>query len=532
MTIPRTGHESQRRVIDFLSSSATHDGATVQKISTHGAYVFLVGDRAYKLKRAVKFPFMDFSTSEKRRAVLETELALNRPSAPNLYIEVRAIRALPNGRLSFDGTGPVEDWVLVMQRFDQDALLDSMARREMLSNEIIDALADTVVAAHRSAPAIKRDEGTYFQTIATDNIVALKQSAVNQAAIATLERHTRDACAALQNHLNIRARDGFIRHCHGDLHLRNVVVLNGRPVLFDALEFDPALASGDVYYDLAFLLMDLDHRGLRILANRLLNRYAMLTDDLEGLCALPLFLATRAAVRAKVAALSRAGTDRDDDGELRSRDAQNYVDLANDYLPADSPRLIAIGGLSGTGKSTVAQCLAPHIGPTLGALVFRSDVLRKQMQDVPETVRLPAAAYMEGVTASVYQTLFDKAERALIAGQTTIVDAVFATAAQREAIERVATSRRVPFFGLWLEASLDLRKDRIAHRKNDASDATVEVVELQERYDLGEITWRKVPVVGSVADVARKISAMIHPGRAAKPSTPSQSNHGSALPQA
>ncbi|MBY0508600.1 MAG: AAA family ATPase [Rhodospirillaceae bacterium] len=502
-----TETESQTEAIVFLSDPSTHGGMPVERISTHGAHVFLAGDLAYKLKRAVKLPFMDFSTIENRHAVLDAELRINRTTAPGIYIEVRPICRAEGGALGFGGDGTVLDWVLVMRRFDQDDLLDRMACRGALDAPIMGALAEEIAAMHRRAPVISRPEGEVFTKTALDNIPALRDAPVDQGLVDKLEGLLQAGCAEHKRYLDNRAAGGFVRRCHGDLHLRNIVLLDGRPAPFDALEFDDGLATGDVFYDLAFLLMDIDHRGLRWLANGVLNRYVGLTDDIEGVRALPLFLAVRAAIRAKVTVISAAVSGGDRSSLLR--DASSYLELAVGYLPSRAPVLAAIGGLSGTGKSRVAAALAPKLGQCPGALVFRSDVFRKRLHGVEETVRLPPEAYTEQATGRVYSALLDAAGRCVRARHPAIIDAVFSKPAERAAVEDLAKRHGVKFIGLWLETGLEVRKARVAARSKDASDADTAIVERQETYQVGQVTWHTVDANGSIERTRNQVAAIL-----------------------
>jgi predicted kinase len=301
-----------------------------------------------------------------------------------------------------------------------------------------------------------------------------------------------------------RASGGFVRHCHGDLHLRNIVAIDGSPVLFDALEFDDRLATIDVLYDLAFLLMDLGKRGLRPHANALLNAYLDAkgeTGNLVGLAALPLFLSMRAAVRAKVEFL-RANMAAPDRAASAREEARAYFDLAHDFLAPAAPRLVAIGGLSGSGKSEVARAIAPRIGAFPGAMHVRSDVERKRMFGLGQLERLPPEAYALEVTEQVYAACRKRASMALSGGQSVIVDAVHAKPEEREALAALAAAAGVPFTGLWLDAPAKILRDRIAARTADVSDATVELVDVQRGYDIGPQSFAVIDAGRSPEEVA------------------------------
>jgi predicted kinase len=273
-------------------------------------------------------------------------------------------------------------------------------------------------------------------------------------------------------------------------------------VLFDAIEFNPAIATGDVLYDLAFLLMDLVERGLMPAANIVLNRYLNETRrmaDFDALAALPLFLSLRAAIRAKVTAARGALTAARAGAEQGARD---YFALAGRLLAAPEPQLVAVGGLSGTGKSLLARTLAPEILPAPGAVVLRSDVERKALLGIAETGHLPVTAYAPDVTAQVYAALADKARRVIAAGHSAIADAVFATAGERAAITEAATGAR--FHGLFLTADLATRISRVGGRKGDASDAGAAVARQQESFDLGTVQWTPVDASGSPEQTLRR----------------------------
>jgi predicted kinase len=289
---------------------------------------------------------------------------------------------------------------------------------------------------------------------------------------------------------------------HGDLHLDNIVLWRGQPVLFDAIEFDEALATTDTLYDLAFLLMDLERRGRRLSANRVLNRYLWRSHsdlDLEGLAAMPLLLGLRAGVRALVAAdrLRLAGGDVE---AGKRAEAQDYLAAALRFLDPAGPRIVAVGGLSGTGKSTLAAALAPDVGPSPGAVHLRSDLERKAILGVEETHRLGPEAYTAEANARVYAELLRKTRLAATAGHGVVVDAVFAREPEREAVGRMAAEVGVPFQGLWLTAPREVLLARVGARVGDASDATPDVVARQLAGDVGAMSWTEIDGSGDAAE--------------------------------
>jgi predicted kinase len=302
---------------------------------------------------------------------------------------------------------------------------------------------------------------------------------------------SRERLTAVAPLLEARARSGYVRHCHGDLHLRNIVELDGAPVLFDAIEFDDRLATIDVLYDLAFLLMDLGKRELGPHANSLLNAYLDAgadTGNLLGLAALPLFLSMRAAIRAKVELLRARKLTESAAASLRD-EAQNearvYFELARRFLAPPPPRLIAVGGLSGSGKSAVARAVAPFIGAFPGAVHVRSDVERKRLFGVAQHDRLPVAAYAPKISDQVYATCRKRARLALEGGQSVILDAVHAKPEERAEAAALAAEMGASFTGLWLEAPPETLRKRVAARQGDVSDATPEVVDAQLDYAIG-----------------------------------------------
>lgn len=508
----------QQAVIAFLSDPRSHQGAEITRIDTHGAVVILAGERAYKLKRAVLFPYMDFSTLARRRQACEAEFAINRKTAPSLYLGVKPITRKDSGELMLDGGGEIVDWIVVMRRFDQAALFDGMVAENRLDSQLVQRLADTILRFHQSAAPTSQFGGIRgIEEVISLNDQGLRESAlVNQDQVAALRDAGRTALDRVGSLLESRRRSGLVRHCHGDLHLGNICLFEGQPTLFDAIEFNDSISHIDTLYDLAFLLMDFEHRNRPDLGNHLFNRYFSEGSrhtglaDLSGLRTLPLFLSCRAGVRAQVraAALAQAGRPI----EAARLEPGAYLELALRYLNPPPPRLVAIGGLSGTGKSTLARALASLIGPSPGALHLRSDVVRKHLFGQDELDRLGPEAYEPEVTARVYETMRSRAAQALAAGHSVIMDAVHGASEEREGIEDVARDAGVVFDGIWMEASATQLEDRVTKRvvdAADASDATVEILHRQLGYAIGEMTWRRVDSSGSLEATLSKTRALL-----------------------
>jgi predicted kinase len=297
--------------------------------------------------------------------------------------------------------------------------------------------------------------------------------------------------------LEQRGRQGYVRRCHGDLHLANIVLIERKPVLFDAIEFDPTIASVDVLYDLAFPMMDFIRYDRHEAANALLNGYLKTTpsDNLNALAALPLFMSLRAAIRANVLLARLGQTSRDKADVMQS--AQIYFKLAQQSIHPPVPTLVAVGGLSGTGKSVLARAFAPGVMPQPGAIVLRSDVLRKQEFQVNETDLLPENAYQPEIAAKIYDILVQRATRILVQGHSVVVDAVFARESERAAIRDAARRLNIRFVGLFLQTDLATRVDRVGRREGDASDATPEIARLQEKYDIGTLDWAVIDASGT-----------------------------------
>ena len=513
-------HE-QRETIQFLRDPASYPAgaAPIEVVETHASIVFLAGRYAYKLKRAVKYPYLDFSTVARRQAACAAELRLNRRTAPQLYLEVRPISRRADGRLQWgrgaDATAAAVDFVVVMRRFDQHDLLDNVAARGDLSAPLLYALCAHIAAFHAAAERHRTmGGGAAMAAIAATAIAVLRERRTAGFPVAQIDRFAdamRSELARLAALLDERRAAGKVRRVHGDLHLRNVCLVDGRPVLFDCIEFSEDLATIDVLYDLAFLLMDLDHRGLRGFANLVMNRYLDLTEEDAGLATMPAFLALRAAIRAHITATMAEHGWGEAAPDAEYAEARRYLAEAEAALAPAPTRLVAIGGLSGSGKSTLAAGLAAELGRRPGARVLRSDVLRKLHFGSDPESQLPPEAYTPEVNERVYRDLCDRARVALRAGSAAIIDAVALRPDDRRAFAAVAASAGVPFTGLWLDAPPSAMGARLGARRGDASDASHAVLQLQLAHDPGVIEWTRIDAGGN-AETAQAAArrALLH----------------------
>ncbi len=501
--------EDQSATISFLNGALSRDGEPVEMIETHISRIFLAGDRAYKMKRAVKLPYADFSSAEKRLATCRKEVELNTPTAPGIYLGVRAITLEKDGRLALDGQGIVHDALVEMRRFDQSLLLDHIATAGGLTPSMMTSLARAIVAYHRLAPVVGTSGG------AASMAAVLK---VNEAGFATSHvfstAEVEELTAAFERHLaqlaellDRREQSGKVRRCHGDLHLRNIFLLDGEPCLFDCIEFNDQIATTDILYDLAFLLMDLWHRGHPELANLVMNRYLDETDEDDGFAALPFFIAVRAAVRAHV--IATQAEDAGDRAAILTDEARSYFQLARSLLHHVPGQLVALGGLSGSGKTTLAEVLAPRIGLAPGARIIESDRIRKAMHGVPAETRLPQAAYRPEVSAKVYQEMVWRARLILAEGGSAVADAVFDKQVNRRMIEEAAEEGHHPFSAFWLEADPALLWQRVAARVGSPSDATVDILAHQLAHETGAVAWPRLDATQPAARLADEIMRRI-----------------------
>jgi aminoglycoside phosphotransferase family enzyme/predicted kinase len=474
----------QRWVLGGAGESTPCD----EVIETSISWLFLLGGRVLKFKKAVDFGFVDFTTLERRLWAARRELDFNRLTAPGLYRRLVTIGRTPSGEVAERPQDEALDIAVEMTRFDQEAIL---ARRLPLDGDFAESLGRRIGEIHlAAAPGLSGGGSAGLDYVMRSNAgqLARHPGGLKRDDVVALEAASAGAWERVRDLLDERLAGGFCRACHGDLHTQNIVLIHGEPVLFDCIEFSDRLREIDVLYDIAFLLMDLAFRRSLEAANRAFNGWLDATargldgSMWRGLAALPLFQAVRATVRAHVSAR-----------EGRDEAAVAYLAAAARWLQPQGASLLAVGGLSGAGKTSHARRVAPTLGPAPGAVILRSDEIRKRLMGRSAHDRLPAEAYQPGISDEVYATLERTAADCLAAGRTVIADAVFLSADSRRRIERIATEAGAPFAGIWLEGRPDILRQRLAVRRGDASDADAAVLERQLAQDPGEITWARRP---------------------------------------
>jgi uncharacterized protein len=470
----------QREVADFLSKLAGD-----APVETHISAVYVGKDEAWKLKKSVRLAFLDFSTLDARHRFLRRELELNRPDAPEIYRDLAAVERARDGSLvlrpEHQSRAPLE-WVLRMARIPPADFLDTVAERDGLTAALLDALGDCVARSHQTRPPIRDwDSAGALWRVADDCAASALAAGLP---IDDVEDWQHGVQAVLERDgpwFAARAAAGFVRRCHADLHLGNLCLWHGTPVPFDALEFDEELGTIDVGYDLAFLLMDLDRRVGRPAANRVMNRYIARTGDAGLSRALPALMSVRAMVRARVHAASR-----------NIEAARLELATAREYLQPAAPMVLAIGGLPGSGKSTLARRVAAQIGRPPGAVVVRSDEIRKRAFGVAPEQKLPDSAYREAPNVAVGQELAETTQLVAGGGHSVIADATFMDGDLRQAIAAAAGAAQAPFVGVWLTAPRAVLEARVSQRRGDASDANLAVLHAALARNLSTIHWLHV----------------------------------------
>ena len=466
-----------------------HAVGPVQHLETHISDVLLTGEYAYKLKKPLNLGFLDFSTVELRRTCCEEELRLNRRLAPELYLAVVPI----GGSLADPHVGagaPIIDYAVQMRQFDQAGMLERVAGRGELTAAIIDSIAEQVAEFHSGLlPASSASgygteaeiAGPALQNF--DQLQPLVGSDAEREALAWLHEWTQQRHQALASRFEARRQAGFIRECHGDLHLGNITLVDGRVRIFDCIEFNPRLRWIDVMNEVAFLAMDLTQRGHPGLAYRFINRYLEHTGDYAGVDLLSYYMVYRALVRAKVAAMRAAQASASAEMRARLQDkCRVHIELARQLTAERRRVLLIMHGLSGSGKTVVSQVVLE----TLGAIRIRSDVERKRLYGLAAGARsessLGEGIYAPSASQATYDRLSELAAAIVIAGYPVVVDAAFLKRGQRERFKSLAGTHNAGFAILDIQAAEATLRRRIAKRIEsgaDASEANVTVLEQQ-----------------------------------------------------
>lgn len=485
MSDSKSQYAQQQKLIAALRDPRCypHAADSVQVFETHISWVLLAGDYAYKIKKALNLGFLDYSTREARRLYCDEEIRLNRRTAPDIYLDAVAIGGSPEAPLF--GTQPALEYAVRMRRFASGDLMDKQLLSGKISERHIDRLAAAIARFHAGLPVA--DAASPFGTAASIHAAAMQNfeqlrllltGDADRRNIASLEVATEAEYAECKETFELRRTQGFVRECHGDLHLGNIVLIGNEPVPFDCIEFNPDLRWIDVMDEIAFSVMDLLHRGRSELAWRLLNAYLEASGDYGGVPVLRFYLAYRAAVRAKVSAIRAGQTDLSQRARADELAAcRSYLKLARQCLAQYQPALIITHGLPGSGKTTFSQLLLQQ----MGAIRIRSDVERKRMFGVgalENSKALVGNIYGADATQRTYARLLEMAREILAAGFPAIVDAAFLKRDEREEFRMLAQTMSVPFAIATLTATEQTLRARIDQRRNDASEADVTVLEM------------------------------------------------------
>ncbi len=492
---------NQKDVVDALLNPKLYPAKwNVKEVTvrqSHIAILFMAGNYVFKLKRAVLMPDIDFSTPAKRRLACVQEMKRSTVYAPNLILGVRSVRKLPNGRICIGGKAGEEiDTLLVMKRIPESDILGNVLPSDSFGRFEVMDLAEQLAELHSKAKPFR----TKWGVPVVQKIILETERVLSCFCPSLFEREKLDSLmqGMLKNVgensrlLAMRSKSGHVKKCHGDLLLSNIAKEGGKYLFFSPVEYDEHAECIDTLYDLSYLLMDFEMRGMRKLSNILFNHYLAYMNDVEGYPLLHLYQSMRAAERAAVCAkrsVMLQGQEKKDAVEK----AQIYFKMACHFMTSYPPVLIACGGLSGSGKSRVAREIGGYLNPAPGAVILRDDIVKKQINGCPIDQHFDKAFDTPIVEKVVYDVLRQEAKIALSSGCAVIVDALFYDENERRMIEELAQDLGVTFVSLWMDAPFEVRLGRVESRKRNPSDVrTQEDLEKQLTLETGIVTWPKI----------------------------------------
>ena len=482
--------DEQADVINALSNPQTYGKKTthVNVVHSHISILFFAGDLVYKLKRAVLEPTVDFSTPEKRKMACILEMKRSAIYAPRLILGIKPVKRLKNGKIKIGGKlGEEIDTVLVEKRnFLPSPIFD---RFEMMD------LAEYLFELHSKAKPFYSKWGVEVIRniiLQIENSLRYFPDLFDMKKLNTLTYNSMRQLVKNKRLIKFRQKSGRVKKCHGDLSLSNIAYVNKKFLLFSPMEYGETMDTIDTLYDLSFLTMDLEARGLRRLGNILFNHYMAYMNDIEGIPLLSLYQSMHAAFKA--ASCARTSTVLTGDAKEKARkSSQHYFELACKLLDDYKPVIIACGGLSGSGKSRIAREISGKMCPAPGGIILRDDVIKKQITGLVPHQKFDKTNDSPAFQKIVYDVLRQQAETAIKTGSCVIVDAMFDNEEERKSFADLAHRMQVPFIGLWMDAPLSVRKERVRRRKRTPSDVRkVQELESQLNLKTGKITWHKI----------------------------------------
>lgn len=502
MPIPST---QDNTLINALLDSQVYDHHVeqIKLVETHISWVILTGAYAYKIKKPLNLGFLDFSSLEKRKQCCEEELRLNRRTAPDIYLEVVEINGTKE-KPGLSSNGETIEYAVKMKQFPQQSQLDRVLINNKLTLAIVNAFAKMIVDFHQSAavanPSSEYGNGHHVLDPVNESLEQILDRVKDENCYKTikeLDQWIKARHKTLLPLINKRKENGFVRECHGDLHLRNLAWIDNQPVAFDCIEFNPYLRWIDVMSDIAFLIMDLQERNQSALAQQFLNSYLESTGDYQGIELLTFYLMYRALVRAKVNAISmtqiHTSSINDNDTKIKF---YSYLNLARSYTQKNPIKLIIMHGVSASGKTTFSQQLLNFIP----AIRVRSDIERKRMLNLQANdntrSRPGKGIYTKEISNNLYGKLANLSKTIINAGYSVIIDAAFLEKEKRDQFKALAKSKNVDFFILSFSVPDEDLRQRITQRTDDASDADLSVLETQllnfKSLDISEQTYSHI----------------------------------------